>query len=74
MLIDCYLYYFHNCILSQWLLQYGAVCSCSLLCHYMYIRRHVMSIGEEGALQEQNVRLLLYVVNTMSVTGVRFFF
>jgi hypothetical protein len=52
MLIDFYLYYFHNCILSQLLLHYGALCSCRLLCHYMYIRRHVMCIGEEGALQE----------------------
>jgi len=34
----------------------------------------VVCIGEEGALQEQNVRLLLYVVNTVSVTDVRFFF
>lgn len=32
-----------------------------------------MCIGEEGALQEQNVRLLLYVINTMSVNGVSFF-
>lgn len=31
-----------------------------------------MCIGEEGALQEQNVRLLLYVVNTLSVIGVSF--
>jgi len=28
---------------------------------------------EEGALQEQNVRLLLYVVNTLSLIGVSFF-
>jgi hypothetical protein len=28
-----------------------------------------MCTGEEGALQEQNVRLLLYVVNTLSVVG-----
>jgi hypothetical protein len=32
-----------------------------------------MCIGEEGALQEQNVRLLLCVVNTMSLIGVSFF-
>jgi hypothetical protein len=31
-----------------------------------------MCMGEEGALQEQNVRLLLYVVNKMSVIGVSF--
>jgi hypothetical protein len=72
MCIDCYLYYFHNCILCQWLLQYGALCSCRLLCHSLYIRRHVMCIGEEGALQEQNLRLLLYVVNKMSIIAVSF--
>lgn len=32
-----------------------------------------MCTGEEGALQEQNVRLLLHVVNIMSVIGVSFF-
>ena len=32
-----------------------------------------MCIGEEGALQEQSVRLLLYVVNTMALIGVSFF-
>jgi hypothetical protein len=31
-----------------------------------------MCIGEEGELQEQNVRLLVHLVNTMSVTGVSF--
>ena len=32
-----------------------------------------MCIGEEGALQEQNVRLLLYVVNKISDIGVSCF-
>ena len=33
-----------------------------------------MCVGEVGTLQEQDVRLLLYVVKKMSVIGVSFFF